>query len=106
MAKKVVSQNAVTTVTRASRPNKVPCYSGPKRYAEYREARGKTIECLRYWHSPADGQMLMISFTDKTAFYFSLLALLEVQPELNDLSTGDAVPTKAYRKIVGAPVPG
>jgi len=80
-------------------------YTGPKRYVEYKEAAGKTVECVRYWHSPQNGQMVSIQFTDGMRISIQIQPLLRVTTEIDLLKDGNLVPQKTYRPVLGTPVP-
>jgi len=77
-------------------------YTGPKRYVEYAEAEGRTVQFLRYWHSPPDGQAVVIQFTDGTRIRVSLEPVLRVQTETSVLRDGDLQNVKEYPPILGA----
>jgi hypothetical protein len=79
-------------------------YKGPKRFIEYKEARGRTVEYLRFWHSPAADQAVIVQFTDGTRVHIGLEALLKVQVEIGCLEEGDLKVSKTYRPVVGSPV--
>lgn len=84
--------------------NKEIRYKGPKRFIEYKEAHGRTVERLRFWHSPADGQAVTVHFTDGTRIHIGIEALLKVDTEIGKLVDGDLKVGKTYRSIVGSPV--
>ena len=77
-------------------------YKGPKRFIEYQEARGRTVEYLRFWHSPADAQAITVHFTDGTRIHIGIEALLKVETEVGQLVEGDLKISKTYRTIVGS----
>jgi len=83
---------------------KKPRYTGPERYVEYREAEGKTIARLRYWHSPADAQAVTVHLTDGTRVHIGLEPLLKVDTEVRQIKDGNLKITKTYRSILGSPV--
>lgn len=80
-------------------------YTGPKRYVEYKEAAGKTVEYVRYWHSPQNGQMVSIQFTDGMRISIQIQPLLRVTTEIDLLKDGNLEPQKMYRPVLGTPVP-
>ncbi len=79
-------------------------YKGPKRFVEYKEAGGRTVEYLRFWHSPADAQAVTIQFTDGTRIHIGIETLLRVRTEIGRLEDGDLKVSKTYRPILGSPV--
>ncbi len=80
-------------------------YTGPKRYVEYKEAEGRTVQFVRYWHSPRDGQAVVIQFTDGTRIHLGLEPVLRVQTEISILREGDLDDVQEYPPILGAPIP-
>ena len=80
-------------------------YTGPKRYVEYKEAAGKTVEHLRYWHSPQNGQMVSIHFTDGMRISIQIEPLLRVTTDIDLLKEGNLELQKTYRPIMGSPIP-
>ena len=80
-------------------------YTGPKRYVEYAEAEGRTVQFVRYWHSPRDGQAVVIQFTDGTRIHLGLEPVLRVQTEISILREGDLDDVQEYPPILGAPIP-
>lgn len=80
-------------------------YTGPKRYVEYKEAAGKTVEYVRYWHSPQNGQMVSIQFTDGMRVSIQIEPLLRVTTEIDLLKDGNLESQKAYRPVLGVPFP-
>ena len=80
-------------------------YKGPKRFIEYKEASGRTVEHLRLWHSPADAQAITVQFTDGTRIHIGIEALLRVQTEIGRLGDGDLKVSKTSQPILGSPVP-
>ena len=72
-------------------------YKGPKRFIEYKEAHGRIIKYLRFWHSPADAQAVIVQFTDGTQIHIGIEALLRVQAEMGRLEDGDLKVNKTYR---------
>jgi len=86
------------------RKNKEIRYKGPKRFIEYKEARGKTVEYLRFWHSPADAQAVIVQFTDGTRVHIGIEALLRVSTEVGRLTEGSLKVSKTYLPVAGSPV--
>jgi hypothetical protein len=80
-------------------------YTGPKRYVEYKEAEGRTVQFLRYWHSPRDGQAVVIQFTDGMRIHLGLDPVLRVQTEVSVLRDGDLHDVEKYPPILGARIP-
>jgi len=80
-------------------------YTGPKRYVEYKEAEGRTVQFLRYWHSPRDGQAVVVQFTDGMRIHVGLEPVLRVQTEISVLRDGDLHDVEEYPPILGAPIP-
>jgi len=80
-------------------------YNGPKRYVEYEEAEGRTVQFVRYWHSPRDGQAVVIQFTDGMRIHVGLEPVLRVLTEVSVLHEGDLKDVETYPPILGAPVP-
>lgn len=79
-------------------------HTPPQRYVEYKEAEGRTVQSLRYWHSPENGQAVSIQFTDGTRVHIGVGALLKVKTEIGALRNGDLKIEKTYPTIVGSPV--
>ncbi len=86
-------------------PEATENYSGPKRYVEYREAEGHTVRYVRYWHSPSNGQAVVIQFTDGLRIYVGIEPVLRVQTEIAVLRDGDLHDVERRPPILGAPVP-
>lgn len=80
-------------------------YRGPKRYVEYKEAEGRTVQYVRYWHSPENGQAVVIQFTDGTRIHVGIDPVLRVQTEIGVLRDGDLRDVQKHPAILGAPVP-
>ena len=80
-------------------------YTGPKRYVEYQEAAGKTVQYLRYWHSPEGGQLITIQFTDSTRGTIQIKPLLHVTTEIDELKDGNLKSLKTYPVVLGSPHP-
>ncbi len=78
-----------------------PHYRGPKRFIEYKEAQGRTIESLRFWHSPADAQAVTVHFTDGMRIHIGIESLLKVGVEVGHMKDGDLEISKAYPIVVG-----
>jgi len=78
--------------------------TAPKRYVEYTEASGRTVQSLQFWHSPEDGQAISIQFTDGTHIYIGIEALLKVKAEVGALRDGDLKVNRIYPAIVGSPI--
>jgi hypothetical protein len=81
-----------------------PRHTPPQRYVEYKEAEGRTVQSLRYWHSPENGQAVSIQFTDGTRVHIGIGSLLKVKTEIGALRNGDLKIDKTYPTIVGSPV--
>ena len=79
-------------------------YKGPKRFIEYKEARGRTLEYLRFWHSPADAQAVIVQFTDGTQIHIGIETVLKVSTEVGRLAEGNLKVSRTYRPVVGSPV--
>jgi hypothetical protein len=79
-------------------------YRRPRRFVEYQEAQGRTIESLRFWHSPAEAQAITVHFTDGTHIHIGIEPLLKVQAEAGQLGDGDLAISKTYPAVVGSPV--
>ncbi len=80
-------------------------YTGPKRYVEYKEAQGRTVQYVRYWHSPPGGQGVVIQFTDGTRIHVGIEPVLRVQAEIGILRDGNLQDIETYPPILGTPVP-
>lgn len=80
-------------------------YAGPKRYVEYTTAEGRTVQYLRYWHSPSGGQAVVIQFTDGTRIRIGIEPILRVEAETSVLRNGNLQDVARHPPILGAPVP-
>lgn len=58
-------------------------------YSEYPEARGKTIEELRYYNDPATTPEVHIRFTDGTSVSLKLCQELKLDVEFYRMQDGD-----------------
>jgi hypothetical protein len=86
--------------------NKTPeRYTGPKRYFEYKTAEGRTVQYLRYWHSPSGGQAVVVQFTDGTRIRIGVEPVLRVETEIGVLRDGNLQDVEKHPPILGAPVP-
>jgi len=78
--------------------------AGPKRYVEYKEAEERTVQQVRYWHSPPGGQAVIIQFTDGTCVHIAIEPIISVKTEVGALRDGDLKIDKTYAAIIGSPV--
>jgi hypothetical protein len=76
-------------------------YTGPKRYVEYQVAEGRTVQYVRYWHSPRDGQAVVIQFTDGVRIRIGVEPVLCVETEVAVFRDGDLQDVKTFPPIYG-----
>lgn len=76
-------------------------YTGPKRYVEYQVAGGRTVQYVRYWHSPRDGQAVVIQFTDGVRIRIGIDPMLCVETEVAVLRDGDLQNVERFLPIYG-----
>jgi len=76
-------------------------YTGPKRYVEYPAAEGRTVQYVRYWHSPRDGQAVVIQFTDGLRIRIGVEPVLCVETEIAVLRDGDLQHVERFPPIYG-----
>ena len=76
-------------------------YTGPKRYVEYEVAEGRTVQYVRYWHSPRDGQAVVIQFSDGLRIRIGVEPMLCVETEVAVLRDGDLQNVERFLPIYG-----
>ena len=75
--------------------------AGPKPYVEYGVAEGRAVRYVRYWHSPRDGQAVVIQFTDGVRIRIGVESVLCVETEIAILRDGDLQQVERYPPIYG-----
>ncbi len=76
-------------------------YTGPKRYVKYEVAEGRTVQYVRYWHSPRDGQAVVIQFSDGLRIRIGVEPMLCIETEVAVLRDGDLQNVERFSPIYG-----